>query len=181
MRAALFEVEVAEHVLNERPRQTQLDFLRAPRAAVIAVEAKFTERGFGSCSCERRADGICSSRIYERPYWQVAKCELGLRELEGTCPLSVAYQPVRNIAAAAAIAGAVASPCLRCSMTSATPTSAVQARGRDRGDVLDGLTQRASVRFEALSWQQLLGRIDVSDSLLAWAHEKHGLEPETAA
>src|SRR5262249_17877707 len=93
---ALFEVELAQHVLAERPNQTELDFLALGDKAVIAVEAKFTEKGSESCRCKRRAEGICSSRIYERPYWDVATRELGFREQEGTCPLSVAYQPVRN-------------------------------------------------------------------------------------
>jgi hypothetical protein len=77
-RLGLFEVELAEHVLNERPRQTQLDFLAVGTEGVIVVEAKFTEKGFGSCSCSGRDTGVCS--VYDRPYWSVAKDELGQRE-----------------------------------------------------------------------------------------------------
>jgi Restriction Endonuclease associating with ARP len=74
---------------------------------VIAAEAKLTEQGFGTCSCAQRDVGKCSPAVAARPYWRVASRELGLRRVrnEKSCPLSLAYQAVRNIAAAAAIAG----------------------------------------------------------------------------
>lgn len=101
----LFEVELAPHVLNEQPFQTQLDFLALGGDGVIAVEAKFTERGFSPCRCAGRDEGVCSRRVRARPYWSTAARELGLREIPGRCPLSLVYQPVRNFAAAQAIAG----------------------------------------------------------------------------
>jgi hypothetical protein len=36
----LFEVELAEHVLNEQPRQTQLDLLALGKGGVIAVRGE---------------------------------------------------------------------------------------------------------------------------------------------
>ena len=40
---ACFEVEIAPPVLNERPRQTSIDWLVLNRDEVVAAEAKFTE------------------------------------------------------------------------------------------------------------------------------------------
>lgn len=130
-RFGLFEVELAEHVLNERPRQTQLDFLAVGDQGVIAVEAKFTEKGFGPCSCERAPSGPCSARVYERPYWTTAKRDFGLNEPGTHCPLSVAYQPVRNVAAAHAISGRERASGFVLIYDDRNPFSPVPGGGRD--------------------------------------------------
>ena len=173
----LFEVELAENVLNERPRQTQLDFLAVGREGVIAVEAKFSERGFGACSCEGRASGVCSERVLDRPYWEVAKRELGLAELDHQCPLSVAYQAVRNIAAAQAIATSERDAAFVLTYDDRNPYFTGAGSWPGWVAILNDLSQHAQT-FAALSWQELLGRVPLNAALLDWASEKHGLEPK---
>lgn len=175
--AALFEVELAEHVLSERPRRTQLDFLALGQAGVVAVEAKFTEQGFGPCSCKGRAAGVCSERVRARPYWEVAARELGLQEAEGGCMLSVAYQPVRNIAAVQAIATPARQAAFVLTYDERNPYFSGVGRWPGWATVLAGLTERAETRFATLSWQELLGHLRADSALRAWAKEKHGLEP----
>jgi hypothetical protein len=179
-RASLFEVELAPHVLKERPRQTTIDWLILSPDGVIAVEAKFTEKGFGTCRCEERSHGICSERVLERPYWHVASTALGLyRDQEsGCCPLSLAYQPVRNIAAASAIAGSRGAVFLL--LYDARNPYFTGARDWPGWvTALESLAARSPVPFRALSWQELLGRVDVGASVRNWAHNKHGLETHT--
>lgn len=88
----LFEVELATHVLQERPRPTSLDWLVLDERVAIAAEAKFTERGFGRCSCDGRDVGDCSVRVLERPYWKVASRDLSLRRNNppASCSLNAA-------------------------------------------------------------------------------------------
>jgi hypothetical protein len=169
VRGGLFEVELAEHVLNERPRQTTIDWLVLGTDGVIAAEAKFTEKGFGTCSCRRRSEGVCARRVLERPYWDVAEESLGVRPGGPRCALSAAYQPVRNLAAARAI-----------------------ARGRRHGFLLLydernpyftgsgawlGWVAVLGASALSLSWQQLLGDVSVERCVARWAREKHGLMP----
>ena len=99
----LFEVELAPAVLNEWPRQTAIDWLVVDRENVIAAEAKFTERGLGQCSCQHRKAGECSIRVLARPYWSVASRDMALTRTDQACSLSLAYQAVRNVAAARAL------------------------------------------------------------------------------
>ena len=165
-RGGLFEVELGEHVLNERPRQTTIDWLVLGTEGVIAAEAKFTEKGFGTCSCERRSEGVCAERVLERPYWNVAEQSLGLRR-EGTrCALSLAYQPVRNLAAAGAIAGKRWNAFVFL-YDERNPYFTVSGTWPGWVSVLGGSTL-------SLSWQALLGRIDVDERVVDWAREKHG-------
>jgi hypothetical protein len=175
-RSTFFEVELAEHVLNERPRTTQLDALFVGNRGVIAVEAKFSERGFGSCSCQGRATGRCSKRVRERPYWAVAG-ELGLREVEGRCALSLAYQPMRNIAAVQAIAGSNRKTGFVLVYDERNPYFTGAERWPGWVAVLEDLSTNAETRFGTLTWQQLLEGASLDTSLVTWAREKHGLEP----
>lgn len=61
--------------------------------------------------CSEKASGQCAGRVLQRPYWDVTSRILGLHRDEGSrsCVLSLAYQPVRNVAAAEALAGAARS------------------------------------------------------------------------
>jgi len=176
-RIGLFEVELSPGVLNERPRQTQLDFLAVGSTGVIAVEAKFSEKGFGTCSCARRSAGVCSERVLERPYWTVARRQLGLRRREGSCALSLAYQPVRNLAAAAAIAGAGRRAAFVLVYDNRNPFFSGSGAWPGWVSILHGLTAHSTTRFKALSWQELLARGPFDPSFVEWAMEKHGLEP----
>jgi hypothetical protein len=58
-----FEYSVGFGLLNERPRTTDIDFFVSGPRGVLVVEAKFTEKGFGVCSCKARAEGRCDERI----------------------------------------------------------------------------------------------------------------------
>jgi hypothetical protein len=103
-----FEYQVGFALLNERPSTTDIDFLVSGPAGVVAVEAKFTEKGLGRCGCKGRADGRCDRRILDdRPYWKVARDALRMRgpRPPKTCELSLAYQAVRNVAAAVEMTG----------------------------------------------------------------------------
>jgi hypothetical protein len=180
-RVGLFEVELAECVLNERPYQTRIDFLATGSDAVVAVEAKFSERGFARCKCNQRDEGICSARVNERPYWAVAGRELGLRQTAQRCPLSLAYQPVRNIAAAQAIAGRTRASAFVLLYDERNPYFAGSGRWPGWIVMLEGLTQHAQTRFTALPWQALITRADLDPETVQWAMDKHGLEPQAPA
>ena len=169
----LFEVELDARVLNERPRQTSLDWLVLGSGGVVAAEAKFTERGFGMCSCESRP--TCSPRVLERPYWEVGGRELGLRRERENCALSVAYQPVRNVAAAAALAGERRAAAFVLLYDDRNPYFAGAGEWPGWVAILHGVMRHGTVAFESLSWQQLLHRAPIDDAVSAWADEKHGL------
>lgn len=172
----LFEVTVAPELLNEHPRQTTLDYLVLGDQRVVAAEAKFTERGFGTCSCPRRAEGVCSPAVQRRQqYWRVAK-ELFLPEpAAGSCSLSVAYQAIRNVAAAAAIAGRAREASFVLFYDDRNPYFAGSGEWPGWAAVLDELCRYASVSFVALTWQELLRRVVVDRHVLKWARDKHGL------
>lgn len=171
----LFEVSVAPDLLNEHPRQTTLDYLVLGEKRVIAAEAKFTERGLGTCACPRRAEGICSPAVRRRPYWKVAK-ELALPEpAGGRCPLSIAYQAIRNIAAAAAIAGAAREASFVLLYDGRNPYFAGSGEWPGWASLLEGLCRHAPVSFAALTWQEVLTRAELDRQMLEWARDKHGL------
>jgi hypothetical protein len=174
-RLGLFEVELAADVLNEQPYQTQIDFLATGSEAVIAVEAKFSERGFSPCRCARRDEGICSARVRERPYWSVAARDMGLRETAHRCPLSLAYQPVRNIAAAQAIAGGARASAFVLLYDERNPYFTGAGSWPGWIVVLEGLTHHARTPFAALSWQALIPRAHLDPETVQWAKDKHGL------
>jgi hypothetical protein len=116
-----FEYAVLRSLLNESPRVTSIDFLVQTSNLVVGIEVKWTERGFGQCSCARDSEvsgddaaaddapamGECSQRVLERTaYWNVARDFFGLPSRSpGTyCPISTAYQAIRNVAAVQALA-----------------------------------------------------------------------------
>jgi hypothetical protein len=173
----LFEVQLSPTTLNEWPRQTAVDYLVSGSTGVIAVEAKFTEQGFGSCSCEQRSTGQCSARVLQRPYWRVAETELCLRRGHDSCALSIAYQPVRNVAAARMIAGKRAAT-FALLYDARNPYFSGTGNWPGWTAILSQLMQNSAVRFEAVSWQQLLADSHVDEHVRTWAHAKHGFEPE---
>ena len=176
--APLFEVELAPPVLNEQPRQTVLDFAVVGSDGVAIAEAKFTERGFGTCSCRHAARGECSKRVLQRPYWHYAK-ELGLPAAgDGRCALSLAYQPIRNIAAVGAIAEQ-RRPSFLLLYDRRNPYFTGAGRWPGWVRILEGLSRHASVSFAALAWQELLARVTLDADVLEWVREKHGIETAT--
>jgi restriction endonuclease-like protein len=178
--AVVFEAELAPDVLNEHPRQTSIDVVLASRERLVVVEAKFTERGFGTCSCERRDEGVCSSRVESRPYWAVAERELGLRRSERGCALGLGYQAVRNLAAASALAG-WRQPEFLLLFDARNPYFAGAGIWPGWVDVLTNLAAYSTVAVSALSWQELLARAEVDRAVADWASEKHGLVAADAA
>jgi hypothetical protein len=174
----LFEVELAPTVLNERPRQTSLDWLALDREHVIAAEAKFTERGFGRCSCELRDAGLCSERALERPYWDVASRDMALDRRAGRCSLSLAYQAVRNVAAAQAIAAGRRRSAFLLLYDIRNPYFAGEGTWPGWITMLTHLMADSTTPFVPLSWQNLLATVDVDSPVKRWAAEKHGLVPE---
>jgi hypothetical protein len=180
---ALFEVELAPAVLRERPRQTSLDWLVLDRHNVIAAEAKFTERGLGQCSCKGREAGLCSERVLQRPYWCVASKDMRLhRDASRTrCHLSLAYQAVRNVAAAQAIAAGRRSTAFLLLYDARNPYFAGSRAWPGWIRMLSQLMTRSATTFMPLSWQGLLGCAPVDGQVRVWAREKHGLEPASVA
>jgi hypothetical protein len=171
----LFEVELAPAVLSERPRQTAIDWLVLDRHTVMAAEAKFTEPGLGQCSCECRSAGRCSRRVLERPYWEVASRDLRLeRASAGRCHLSLAYQAVRNVAAAEAIAEGRRRPTFLLLYDVRNPYFSGARAWPGWVKMLSHLMRESRTLFASLSWQELLARVDGLD-VEGWAHEKHGL------
>jgi hypothetical protein len=169
-----FEVVLAPDVLNEQPRQTNIDWLVLARTDVLAAEAKFTERGFGTCSCE--AWPKCSGSVLTRPYWEVAGRELGLSRSAATCALSLAYQPIRNIAAAAAIAQPHRHASFLLVYDARNPYFGGGGRWPGWDNTLRDLTASGDVEYVSLTWQSLLALPTLDGQVRAWALEKHGLE-----
>lgn len=196
----LFEHPIATETLDESPRVTNIDLLVESQNALICIEAKLWEAGFGACGCGQKEDGdalevlseavatsaqeraACSQRILDRPrYWSAAEEVLGFpaRRTGSICPIASAYQPVRNIAAARALAnGRTAVFALffdernpyfgACDAWPGWPAALEFAIQPD-----------ADVAFHFCSWQKLLGSGSVPADVVAWAEQKHGLVPST--
>jgi hypothetical protein len=115
--------------------------------------------------------------VLERPYWGVASRALGLTPPAAgrNCALSLAYQPIRNIAAAAAIAGPhrKASFVLLYDQRNPYFTGAGNWPGWAR--VLTLMARYSPVPVHAASWQDLLAD-DIDPAIRHWARDKHGLE-----
>lgn len=177
-----FEHTLAPEVLGEHPRQTSVDFFVDDPAALLCIEAKWTEAGIGACSCGN-AEALfsdCSDKVRERnAYWETAKDIFGLpaRKDGAPCSLSFTYQAVRNVAAALALAAEGQQPVFGLLYDADNPYFA------GCGDwpgwlaalhaTLDGAG--APVRFAAASWQELMEVAPLDASAAAWASEKHGL------
>jgi hypothetical protein len=72
---AQFEYTLAPEVLGEEPRQTSVDLVVNDPAALLCIEAKWTEAGIGGCGCGDTAAAIgdCSDKVRERKvYWDRA-------------------------------------------------------------------------------------------------------------
>lgn len=181
-----FENKLAPDVLDERPRQTSVDFFVEDTAALVCLEAKWTEEGIGACGCAdsggKPDNGQCSAKVLARTaYWDAAYGIFGLpaRTVGQPCPLSFTYQAVRNVAAALALAddGQLAVFALiydaenpyfaGCGAWAGWP-AALRA-------TLDGVYDKLC--FRAVSWQELLPLAPLDDAARAWASEKHGLRP----
>ena len=185
-----FEHGLPPTLLNERPRVTAIDFLVAEPDGVVCVEAKWTERGMGGCSCARgkgvdKGDpgpgGHCSPRVLARPlYEEAARDLLGLpaRESSAPCPLSFAYQVIRNVAAAVALAGADRRPVFALLYDRDNPYFGGTGSWPGWPQVLAHTLSRSESKliFRSCSWQELVKRMPLDEATAVWAREKHGLD-----
>jgi hypothetical protein len=183
-----FERSLSPSHLGEKPHTTQLDFAVDDPGFFVAVETKWTEQGLGICSCAPRGEGnpcagsYCAERVIGRKrYWQVAKDFFGLSAKRlplFACPVSPAYQAVRNVAAAQRLANSkrpfafvllydVENPYFRATGTWPGWPAVLRAH-------LDGHEQR-NLYFRAVSWQELVSKLPLDEQVCRWAREKHGL------
>lgn len=181
-----FEYALDPLDLQEEPRVTTLDFFATTTRAVAVIECKWSERGFGSCSCLKDGDGSpqpgngCASRVDARSgYWRTAYRDFGLppaRTQRSFCPMSVAYQPIRNVAATRLLCAGRrgvfvllyddANPYFR--QTGAWPGWPALLSA-----TLE--TTTSDFTFEAISWQSLMSVLPIPTDVREWAVEKHRL------
>jgi hypothetical protein len=181
-----------------RPAFAHADLLIETDAMVVAVECKRFEHGVGRCSCRRPdpdGDGratlpawpvaACRSDVLARAgYWRVARERFGLPEREpgAPCPIALAYQAIRGVAALDALRGDrrgmlvlvhdADNPYFHA--TGAWPgwpamLEAVLAGSRDAG-----------IGFHSVTWPQLVPRLLSSPRLVEWARDLHGIESAAA-
>jgi hypothetical protein len=175
-----FEYKVGFALLNEKPRTTDIDFVASGPLGVIAVEAKFMEEGMGACDCPGRAQGRCRQRVLDRPYWKIAR---DVFQLEGPspgrpCELGVAYQAVRNVAAAVELTGLRTVSAFGLMYDERNPYFSGAGEWPGWANVLSQiLRSRKRVIFGAISWQALIPRLASRGrrEVLEWAREKHDL------
>ena len=179
-----FERKLGPNVLAEEPRQTSIDFYVDDPAALLCIEAKWTEDGIGKCGCAggggNPAAGECTEKVLERKaYWRAAYDVFHLPEREAgqPCPLSFTYQAVRNVAAALAIARPGQEAVFGLVYDADNPYFGTCGRWPGWPAALRATLDDAhpGLRFAAVSWQQLLPLLPLDDSSRAWASEMHGL------
>jgi Restriction Endonuclease associating with ARP len=144
---------------------TSVDWLVLDRDQVVAAEAKFTERGLGQCSCELRNAGMCSERVLERPYWSVASRDVALKRATGRCGPSLAYQGVRNVAAAQTIAGKQRETSFLLMYDARNPYFVGAQAWPGWVRLLSQLMKDSRTPFIALSWQDRCGGSSLTDML----------------
>ncbi len=134
-----------------------------PRLRHVADDCH-TECGLGICSCER-------------PYWAAASRAFGLRRPDPgePCALSVAYQAVRNVAAAEALAGENRLATFLLLYDARNPGFSGAGDWPGWISMLTELAQWSDVLFASLSWQELLGKVELDSAVTQRARGKHGL------
>jgi hypothetical protein len=183
-----FEETLKPENLNERPRVTQLDFVVENNQYFAAVECKWSEAGFGICSCEREREGspkpgaFCAERVTARDkYWLTAHEVFGLcaqRFPLFACPISSAYQAVRTAAAARHLAGSRRQAVFVLLFDSNNPYFRRTGSWPGWPTVLQETVAAQNCPgfcFRAISWQRLIGILPVPAQVRKWAFEKHRL------
>jgi hypothetical protein len=172
--------------LQEEPHVTTIDFLATTPDAVAVVECKWSEKGMGSCSCIKDGDGspqagnTCAFRVQGRTaYWHSAHLDFGLppeRNPNLFCPVSVAYQAVRNFAAMRNLSGG------RCGVFALlyderNPYFRKTGAWPGWPDLLSATlnAQTGGFSFKAISWQNLTRSLPIPADVREWAAEKHRL------
>jgi len=190
-----FEHAIAREALaGPGVRITSIDLLIETDALVIAVECKRFEHGVGRCSCRRH--GSASERPATQPAWPVAACRpdvLGRVEYWRTaaerfglpgrrpgrpCPIALAYQAIRDVAALDALRGDrrglfvlahdADNPYFH-------PTGAWPGWPAVLEEALAG-SRGTGVAFHSVTWQQLVPRVLGERRLVEWARDLHGIE-----
>lgn len=191
-------LRVRLHVLNEKPRVTNVDVLVEDHSTIICVEAKLWEAGFGSCACGSdppdpadaedpeleptppQERGACSGRVRDRSlYYRAATDVLGLPERHDglPCPIAAGYQAIRNIAAARALADG-RDAVFALFYDDRNPHFSGEGEWPGWAKALTDLASgQEIVSVRTCSWQQLLGSGAVPHDVVDWACEKHGLVP----
>lgn len=181
-----FEVDVDRSLLNEYPRTTAVDLLVEDSQTIVCLEAKYEEKGIGTCSCGKKDPGApaaarCAGNLLERTaYWDVARdiFQLPPRVPGLPCPISVSYQAIRNVAAARELADGRRSV-FALAYDERNPYFSGAGDWPGWVSVLHQLLQPAEeatggrILFRAFSWQQLLRSGAVDNPVVAWANEKH--------
>lgn len=182
-----FEHCLAPSDLGEAPRVTKVDLTIASEDTFVAVETKWSEPGLGVCSCVRDGDGDprpgsdCAVRVRSRKaYWETARDLFdlgGIRLSFFPCSLSVAYQAVRNVAAARHLSRGRRSVFV---LIHDETNPFFQRCGDWPGwpDMLNGILRkhaRSSFFFQAVSWQSLISNLPLTPQVRRWAREKHRL------
>jgi hypothetical protein len=177
-----FEYTLKPQVLDERPRQTSIDFWASDSAVLLCVEAKWTEAGIGACGCGKAAAAIgnCAEKVRKRSaYSSTAKNAFALPDRRDgkPCPLSFTYQAVRNVAASQALAGPGRDAVFGLIYDAENPYFAGCGSWPGWPVALHATLDEAGspVRFASVSWQELLPLLPLDQPAAAWASAKHGL------
>lgn len=178
-----FERKLDPLTLNEQPRQTSIDFFVDDPAALVCIEAKWTEAGMGACGCgtNAAASSDCSDKVLARSaYWTTARevFHLPERTVGQACPLSFTYQAVRNVAAALKLAKPGQKPVFGLIYDAENPYFAGCGSWPGWPAALRATLNDIDVpvTFAAVSWQELLPLLPLDAATRAWASEKHGLD-----
>ena len=175
--------------LNEAPRVSQVDFLAETSHYLAAVECKWSEAGFGICSCMREregnpgAGGFCADRVIVRDkYWQTAQKVFGLpgeRLPFLPCPISSSYQAIRTAAAARQLAGRHRQAVFVLLFDANNPyfrhTGAWPGWPALLRQTVVAKNTCSRFCFHAISWQQLIRLLPLPPQVREWALEKHRL------
>jgi hypothetical protein len=189
-----FEYPLEPSDLGEEPRVTTIDYIAQVNQLTAVVECKWSERGgLGRCSCLREdgspeAGSQCASRVRARHiYWQTAHRDFGLpivRDPGRPCSLSLAYQAIRNVAAARFLSEN--NPALFVLLFDEN-NPYFRRTGNWPGwpAILEKTFGAPNLfphfSFKALSWQQLVAVLPLPPKIRKWAFEKHGLGQESAS
>jgi hypothetical protein len=152
-------------------------------AALLCIEAKWTEAGMGACGCGTKAaaKSDCSDKVLVRnAYWTTVREVLHLPERVAgkACPLSFTYQAVRNVAAALKLAKPGQKPVFGLIYDDENPYFAGCGTWPGWPAALSATLNDvdAAVRFANVSWQELVPLLPLDKATKAWASEKHGLD-----
>lgn len=181
-----FEYALDPSDLHEAPHVTTIDFLATTAEVVAVVECKWSEKGMGTCSCIKDGDGspqpgnTCASRVAARTaYWDTAHRDFGFPTARCPslfCPVSVAYQAVRNVAAMRLLTG-MRRGVFGLLYDDRNPYFRETGAWPGWPALLSATlsSQMSGSIFKAISWQDLVRSLPIPVDVREWAAEKHQL------